>query len=241
MTFQNSILSGTTLVRDSIQSENFVAGTSGWSIDRDGSAEFASLSARGAVYSDNGTETSFIDGGTLGVYRNDNSISTFMQSNLIEAFFLAANYGAQMFLDSAYIHLRWYLTRRSFIFDADGYLHSSVPGSNPGTGREAWNGFTFQNGWANFGGGYSTCAFKKDALGWVNFKGVAAPGVLAAGTVIANLPAGYRPLETQQWHYYGGANTILEFQTNGNVVIATPGGHPAGGALVITGFRFPVV
>lgn len=128
---------------------------------------------------------------------------------------------------------------RGVYYDNDtGYLVAadSVPWT-----PEVWNNFAFQNGWGNWLGSYDTCGYKLDALGWVNFKGVATPGVLAAGTVIANLPVGYRPLATQQWHYYGAVATILEFQTNGNVVISGPGGHPAGAAMVITGFRYPVV
>ena len=47
MTFRNDILAGLMLVRESIQSENFVAGSSGWSIDKDGHAEFNDIVIRG--------------------------------------------------------------------------------------------------------------------------------------------------------------------------------------------------
>jgi hypothetical protein len=46
MTFRNSILAGLTLIREAIRSQNYVAGVAGWSIDADGSAEFADLSIR---------------------------------------------------------------------------------------------------------------------------------------------------------------------------------------------------
>lgn len=49
MTFRNSVVGGTTLVRPAIQSPNFVTGTSGWSIDRDGSAEFNNVTIRGGT------------------------------------------------------------------------------------------------------------------------------------------------------------------------------------------------
>jgi hypothetical protein len=49
MPFSDPIVGGTTLVRPAIHSPNYVAGTSGWSINRDGSAEFNNLTARGTV------------------------------------------------------------------------------------------------------------------------------------------------------------------------------------------------
>jgi hypothetical protein len=49
MVFSNSILAGETLVRDSIKSEGFVTGVNGWSINRDGTAEFSDLISRGSL------------------------------------------------------------------------------------------------------------------------------------------------------------------------------------------------
>lgn len=47
MSFRNPVVGGTTLIRPAIHSPNYVSGTSGWSINRDGSAEFADLAVRG--------------------------------------------------------------------------------------------------------------------------------------------------------------------------------------------------
>lgn len=49
MPFTNPIVAGTKLVRSAIQSPDYVAGVSGWSINRDGTAEFAELLARGEL------------------------------------------------------------------------------------------------------------------------------------------------------------------------------------------------
>lgn len=49
MTFRNSVVGGTTLVRPAIKSPNFVTGVSGWSIDRSGSAEFNNVTIRGGT------------------------------------------------------------------------------------------------------------------------------------------------------------------------------------------------
>lgn len=45
----NPILGGTTLIRDAIQSEDYVPGVSGWSIFRDGSAELNNVVLRGSL------------------------------------------------------------------------------------------------------------------------------------------------------------------------------------------------
>lgn len=47
MPFRNNIVAGTTLVRDSIHSPNYLAGISGWTIDKDGSAQFNNVTVRG--------------------------------------------------------------------------------------------------------------------------------------------------------------------------------------------------
>lgn len=49
MGFQNPVVAGKTLVREAIQSPNYVAGSSGWTINRDGTAEFAQIQLRGAL------------------------------------------------------------------------------------------------------------------------------------------------------------------------------------------------
>lgn len=49
MTFPDPVVAGTTLVREAIQSPNFVSGSTGWSINQDGSAEFDALTARGDI------------------------------------------------------------------------------------------------------------------------------------------------------------------------------------------------
>jgi hypothetical protein len=47
--FGNPILAGNTLARTSMQSEDFVAGVSGWAVYRDGSAEFNNVIVRGEL------------------------------------------------------------------------------------------------------------------------------------------------------------------------------------------------
>lgn len=70
MTFRNSILAGVTLIREAIQSQNFVTGVSGWQIAADGTAEFADLTIRS---SDGTSSTIVLANGSL-VIRNGSSV-----------------------------------------------------------------------------------------------------------------------------------------------------------------------
>lgn len=49
MPFSNPIVGGVTLIRPAIQSPNFISGSSGWAIKKDGSAEFNDVTIRGSV------------------------------------------------------------------------------------------------------------------------------------------------------------------------------------------------
>jgi hypothetical protein len=49
MSFRNSIVAGIELIREAIQSRNFVTGVSGWRIARDGTAEFLNVIIRGLI------------------------------------------------------------------------------------------------------------------------------------------------------------------------------------------------
>lgn len=49
MPFNNPVVGGTTLIREAIQSPDFVHLVSGWSINQDGTAEFAIITARGKI------------------------------------------------------------------------------------------------------------------------------------------------------------------------------------------------
>lgn len=60
-----------------------------------------------------------------------------------------------------------------------------------GTGEPA-----FENGWVNYGGGYDTLAYRKDAMGFVHLKGAIKSGT---GINVFTLPTGYRPAGNQQF------------------------------------------
>jgi len=59
--FDNPIVAGTHLLIPAIQSPNFVAGATGWSINRDGSAEFSDVVVRGGLEVGSGPDLSIDD------------------------------------------------------------------------------------------------------------------------------------------------------------------------------------
>ncbi len=65
MPFNNPIVAGLTLIRSAIKSPNYVAGTSGWSINRDGTLEANSAVIRGALSAAGGSLLVNDDGVTI--------------------------------------------------------------------------------------------------------------------------------------------------------------------------------
>lgn len=54
ISFESAVVAGTTLIRSAIQSPNYVAGVSGWTINQDGSVEFNDAFIRGQIEAGNG-------------------------------------------------------------------------------------------------------------------------------------------------------------------------------------------
>lgn len=69
----------------------------------------------------------------------------------------------------------------------DGRLHLA-----DGTILDYWRAPALLNSWVNYGSGYSTAGYRKDASGLVHVRGFVKAGS-ASGAVIFTLPAGYRP------------------------------------------------
>ena len=87
-----------------------------------------------------------------------------------------------------------------------------------GIKNDAWIPVTFQNSWVNFGGGYETAAYTKDAFGNIHIKGSIKGG--ASGSVAFTLPANYRPLERMVYaNYVGSVPGYIEIDAAGNLSI----------------------
>lgn len=76
MSFRNQLAAGVRLIREALQSPNFVTGTSGWSIDRDGSAEFSDVAVNGGSL----TTSPSGDGSTVVI--EDGSVIFYDSSNV---------------------------------------------------------------------------------------------------------------------------------------------------------------
>jgi hypothetical protein len=113
---------------------------------------------------------------------------------------------------------------------AGGALTGSYP--NPALApMEAWHevGATsepaFQNGWVNFGGGFSTMAFAKDSAGFVHLKGTVENGTFGVDVFV--LPAGYRPAENLFTPVAAERNAYI--YANGDVQVVQLGSNTTAG------------
>lgn len=75
--FHNNVLAGTNLVRDAINSPDFLTGVSGWSINKDGSAEFNDIVIRGSLVVTGNAESANYVAGISGWQLRDNGTAEF--------------------------------------------------------------------------------------------------------------------------------------------------------------------
>ncbi len=86
------------------------------------------------------------------------------------------------------------------------------------TSATSWCNLTLQNGWVYYGG-LTTPQYAKAPDGIVTVKGFIKSGTTASGTVIGNLPVGYRPLATILLAGVGwNANNRIDVFPNGDIV-----------------------
>lgn len=110
---------------------------------------------------------------------------------------------------------------------SQGYLVGSDPtvSGNPPITPESWHIMTLQNSWTSgSGSGFDSPAYRIDALGNVQLKGLALAGTKTNGTVVATLPVGYRPAVIRQIICSADSNIspflcILHINTNGTITI----------------------
>ncbi|MES2173838.1 MAG: SGNH/GDSL hydrolase family protein [Pseudomonadota bacterium] len=98
---------------------------------------------------------------------------------------------------------------------------------------------TLQNGWVDYGSDFGGAAYSMDGDGWVSVMGLIKSGTISAGTVIATLPANYRPFS--YWLFScqksGGDSYGVRVETNGNIVLQDANASATFSSLC--GIRFP--
>lgn len=104
--------------------------------------------------------------------------------------------------------------------------------------QQTWQAPTLLNSWANYGSGYNDVGYYKDSLGRVHFKGLIKNGTTAAGTVLFNLPVGYRPAQNYilNGRKTGGADCEIRANSDGTVTIGD--GGAAAGWTCLDGLNF---
>lgn len=284
MTFTDPVVAGTTLIRAAIRSPDYVPGVSGWSINRDGSAEFNDAVFRGEVLvrgSNGGYIQIWNDGGdaSIDLMPDDEPGFTFDAADIIAASnptsagltlsgptAIGVPTGAvpQLFLavqsiddpPNAYSEVRMRADRLTTFFDeitltADTITLDAGPGGTTAVGAlvagsmfaNSWSGAdvtvsddltvqnggdffnnshtwtkpALQNGWTNRGGIFPDLQYRRYPTSQhVQICGEIVPGTLADGTLIATLPAGFRPVDPMMIICRDAASSVCFLQVNSN-------------------------
>ncbi len=214
-----------------VQSENFVADVSGWSIDAQGSAEFNDITVRGELYVDGANGDEYIrvypitglptlewqsaSGVPWESYAIDYSPTvSFLKivSPSGGGIYWVANKGIGF--------ARVNLGDRGMFFDKnDGFLKV---GSLPDLTAEGWKALSLPSGWSPD----TPCQYKIFPDGMVRLRGaINAGSTPASGALIAILPVGYRPPQDHLQIIAHGATTAISrvlITTAGRIEIYNP-------------------
>jgi len=95
---------------------------------------------------------------------------------------------------------------------------------------------TLLNGWVNYGSGYESATYWKDKCDVVHISGFIKSGSTTDGTVIFNLPEGYRPRASEEFITVSlNVICVIDIYATGNVAIRTGAN---GGWLSLSGISF---
>jgi hypothetical protein len=221
--YANSILGGmSNLIRAAIRSPNYATGVTGWTINKDGSAEFNNLAVRGTFLGINyiiNSQGAFFYSGTPAA---GNLIASIASVGGADSF--GNNYGSGIFAYGAstvggindfaatqggsFLIQNGNFPYQVTVDATSGFLTFGLPhggvevffdgssfiAAEPGTSTpETWHTLAPVNGWVNAGGGLAKLQYKKLATNEAWLIGVVSPAAFTS-TTIATLPANYRPI-----------------------------------------------
>lgn len=258
MGFSNPILgSGGALVRPAIKSPNYVAGTTGWMIGRNGDAEFNSAVIRGLLLASafqtavdgERIEINVDESGAIELYDSSDDLILRIDATGMQSFsdtapaalgvgngllnFQAGSFltpMAQMFNDAVNVYLNTQLSG-GVAFNAAAAAWSGVVAG--GTTLEKRNALPYNTNWSSsttFNGStnWAPAYYRKDAEDNVVLQGAFKAGATVPGAAVCQLPAGYRP--SAQW-------PVLVQRKTGT----TPGTVTMGFAAVSTAGNFNIM
>jgi hypothetical protein len=223
MPFTDPIVADTTLVRDSIQSPDYVVGSTGWTINRDGTAEFNNIYIRGTI------EASDVDGSHVIIKDDHSGYGAFVEllpasisGHTVEP---AAMWGYRASSNEVSLSLLGPTIDGAIGSRIQIAYDSSIPSSyiliNADEIRmygeledlNSWHAITPQNGWSNRGGNYPAFSVrrvfapKKTAqLTWCLVTSGSTNGVIVGQVPTDCCPATYQTIQV------AGAGTSPKFE-----------------------------
>lgn len=271
MPFSNPIAGGTALARNALNSPNFQTGVQGWSINRDGSAEFNSGTFRGglavgvspnprltlgtsipadlqAFYTAQGTPvaqaliyyvnaTDYYYQANVAApnvfYAQGISVSgTVHETQLIHWSAFDGEVFWELGVDETLLidvgsPIRAPSLDEFWHFNASMSLYLRGPTQAVGIdadvsgAKETWHALSLNAPWTNRGAGFPVLSYRRvpSPNNSVQICGQLTSGGAASGSVIANLPSGYRPLTAigGAAGNDGNADILIEVETNGDI------------------------
>lgn len=237
MPFKEPITAGNVLILDAIESEGYVAGVSGWSIQKTGNAEFNSITIRGGwvVQGTPPNQLAKVEGG---LYNGSQPAVRFTdEDGFLWALLATGSPGegviglvhATGITSGFYVSkvgglaMRSSIANKSVLFDdATAFLRTGTFVPAPAVMTiDTYQNIAPLNGWTNSGGTLVPLRCLKLPTGMVHLEGTIAPGTTVNGTFIGQLPAGYRPITNRRrlaWSEVGFSG-FIEVQTDGNLAI----------------------
>lgn len=200
VSFDDAILAGTTLVRDDIRSEGYVAGTAGWIIKRNGDAEFNDATVRGdIIVGDLNVNGIFISAsGTPGIhwYANGSFQQTTSYNVAEDSVQTVTNGGGiTTFQRNNEFVFRRDISGTGVLFDrSTGFFMYFSDDTN--YVEEGWLAPSYSNSW---GDGGADPGYRLMPDGTVRLRGHITGGTTTPGTAMFTLPVGYRP--TQEGYF----------------------------------------
>lgn len=223
---RQEITAGNTLVREAVQSQNFVSGSAGWQLKANGDAELNNLVVRGSgVFGpDPGRhiDINVTYAGRMGIYTgnvNEND------PGRLEGGFSAPSIALYSPTYAPFNNSSLILLEPKS--DGTTYLQLQADKIEVTTPLKLFNEsqwfpmtLLYVNSWVDVAGARGS--YLKDASGGVFLRGQVSGGV---ATTICTLPVGYRPSQSVQFAQRAGAGAgvtaAFTVQTNGDVVVTT--------------------